>query len=139
MANDCVKRDKLYLKRYLSAWGCDYEIVEDGAKAVEAYVQERDDSPFSIILMDVVMPKMDGLEAAREIRRVEEELNFETGTDQRVVITALSAQTDDESLGTMLAAGMDGLVGKPIKKTELYQTLRNAMDGGTDEELVIRL
>ncbi|MDD2238156.1 MAG: response regulator [Kiritimatiellae bacterium] len=126
-----------YLKRCLSDWGCDYEIVEDGLRAVEAYVQGQDDNPFSIILMDIVMPKMDGLEAAREIRRLEEELNFEEGADHRILITALSAKTDEEARGEMLAAGMDGLVGKPIKKTELYQALRNAMDNGTEEDVGI--
>jgi CheY-like chemotaxis protein len=66
---------------------------------------------FDLILMDIMMPEMDGLEATRIIR------GREKGTQSYVPIVAVTAGTTDR--GTCLAAGMDEFISKPIRSAQL--------------------
>jgi two-component system, sensor histidine kinase and response regulator len=99
-------------KRYLEAIGCEVMVVENGAAAVDACAR-RD---FGLVLMDVQMPKMDGLQATREIRRQER-------SDRHVPIFALTAKSASDDLGRCTAAGMNGLLTKPLDIARLRQTL----------------
>jgi signal transduction histidine kinase/ligand-binding sensor domain-containing protein/CheY-like chemotaxis protein/HPt (histidine-containing phosphotransfer) domain-containing protein len=87
---------------YLAALGCTCVWVESGAAALERSGREA----FDLILMDVNMPGMDGLEAAALIRRRE-------GDSRRIPIIALTAHDAAEYRDLCLAAGMDDLLTKP--------------------------
>jgi PAS domain S-box-containing protein len=89
-----------------------YEIVEDGEAAVEAVSTGR----FDLVLMDVQMPKMDGLEATRAIRRLE-------GPCGRLPIIAITADAMSDKAEVCLAAGMDGFLSKPIQPAKLQALL----------------
>ena len=90
--------------------GHSVKVVASGREAVQA-VQEDD---FDLVLMDVQMPEMDGLEATREIRAMEER----SGEHLRIVaMTANAMQGDRERC---LAAGMDDYISKPIRAREFY-------------------
>jgi signal transduction histidine kinase/CheY-like chemotaxis protein len=80
-------------------------------------VQEFERGAFDLILMDVQMPEMDGLEAAREIRLLER------GRKTRVPIIALTAQTMEGDRENCLRAGMDGFASKPIRLPELWAAI----------------
>jgi CheY-like chemotaxis protein len=67
-----------------------------------------------LILMDVQMPEMDGLDATREIRRPER------SRKTRVPIIAMTAQTMEGDRANCFAAGMDAFVSKPIRLQELW-------------------
>ena len=95
-------------------------IVENGALAVEA-VSNND---FDIVLMDVHMPEMDGLEATRKIRQME------AGTDKHSIIVALTASLLQEERSLCFAAGMDDVSGKPIDLEDLYSTMERAVPKG---------
>jgi CheY-like chemotaxis protein len=97
---------------YLEAIGCSVVIVEDGVAAIEACAQQV----FGLVLMDLQMPRMDGLQAAQEIRRREL-------PGSQVPILALTAKSASEELARCTAAGMNGLLTKPLDMTRLRQTL----------------
>ena len=92
-------------------------IVGDGLQAVEAVARER----FDLILMDVRMPNMDGLDATREIRA----MAGETGSIPIVGVTA-DAMTDRQEV--FRAAGMDGITTKPIDLGRLLATIDEVLD-----------
>jgi two-component system, sensor histidine kinase and response regulator len=98
--------------RFLEAIGCDVLVVEDGAAAVNACARQE----FGLVLMDLQMPKMDGLQAAREIRAQER-------PGRHVPILALTAKSASDELARCTAAGMNGLLTKPLDMVRLRQTL----------------
>jgi signal transduction histidine kinase/CheY-like chemotaxis protein len=87
--------------------------AEDGRAAVDA----AEAATFDVILMDIQMPRMDGLEATAAIRQ------RERLTGPRVPIIALTAHAMDGDRQRFLAAGMDGYVSKPIRVPELLAAI----------------
>jgi CheY-like chemotaxis protein len=95
---------------------CTCESANDGAEAVEAARSGR----FDLILMDIKMPVMDGVAATRAIRA----LGGEAG---QVPIIALTANAEPEDAEGYLAAGMNGVVEKPMKPEHLLAALQAAL------------
>ena len=95
---------------------CTSETVEDGVEAVEAARTGR----FDLILMDIKMPRMDGIAATRAIRSLE-------GPESMTPIVALTANVDPEDARSYLAAGMCCVVEKPIKPDRLLQAINIAL------------
>jgi CheY-like chemotaxis protein len=95
---------------FLENWGHAVTVAPNGNVAVEAAERER----FDLILMDVEMPELNGLEAAAAIRAHE---NAETG---RTPIIALTAEAMPEDRERCLRAGMDDYVSKPVDPKALY-------------------
>jgi len=91
--------------------------VETGEDAL-AILKER---PFDLILMDVRMPGMGGIEAVEKIRELEK------GTDHRTPVIFLSALADRLALENYFAAGADGFLSKPFKATELNQVISECL------------
>jgi len=96
----------------LERMGCTVEIVGNGAEAVQACLLR----PFDLLLMDVQMPVMDGVQATREIRLRE-------GADRHTPIFALTASAMSGDLQRCTDAGMDGLLTKPLEQARLRETL----------------
>jgi CheY-like chemotaxis protein len=99
--------------RLLEKHGHDVMVACNGRDAVHA-VREW---PFDLVLMDVQMPEMSGLEAAAAIRAREE------STGGRIPIIALTAHAMKGDREQCLAAGMDDYVSKPIHAEELYKAV----------------
>ena len=97
---------------------CTSEMAEDGVEAVEAARTGR----FDLILMDIKMPRMDGVAASKAIRGLPGRLG-------RVPIIALTANADPEDAAGYLKAGMNGVVEKPMKPDNLLQALQAALGG----------
>jgi signal transduction histidine kinase/DNA-binding response OmpR family regulator len=85
----------------------------DGAEAVAAFDRE----PFDLILMDVQMPNLDGLEATAAIRAREK------GTGRHTPIAAVTAHAMKGDLERFLESGMDGYVSKPIRSEDLARVI----------------
>ena len=109
----------MIIAKLLSLLGCTMEHVEDGAQAVERWQQGR----FDLILMDVQMPVLDGLEATARIRALERS-GSKSGHVPVVALTASAAPEDRER---SLAAGMDTHLSKPITLDSLAQAMRAAI------------
>jgi CheY-like chemotaxis protein len=93
-------------------------VAVNGMDALESYFGARAaGTPYDLILMDVRMPGIDGLEAARRIRAAE------TKGGSRVRIIALTANAYPEHREACLAAGMDGFVVKPLDRERLMRAL----------------
>ncbi len=94
-------------------------VAGNGAAAVESWAAARAaGSPYDLVLMDVQMPVMDGLEAARRIRAAE----TETGSPPTPML-ALTANAYAEDRDACLAAGLDGLLVKPLNRERLREAL----------------
>jgi PAS domain S-box-containing protein len=81
-------------------------------------------APFDLVLMDVQMPEMDGLEATRAIRALEK------GRDTRTPIIAMTANAMAGDREMCIEAGMDGYVSKPVKKDALFAEVRRVLTEG---------
>jgi len=99
-------------RRFLERLGCTVEVVGDGAQAVEALQT----SSYDLVLMDMQMPVMDGLEASRRIRARER-------PGQHVPIVALTADAMVGTFERCLAAGMNDYLTKPIDVKRLEDVL----------------
>ncbi|MDE2810074.1 MAG: response regulator [Gemmatimonadota bacterium] len=107
--------------RLLEERGHSVVVVNNGRAAVEQVAAQ----PFDVVLMDVQMPEMDGLEATAAIRRAEAQ------TGGHVPIVAMTAHAMKGDRDRFLAAGMDGYVAKPVRPHELYAAVEG---GGPDAE-----
>ncbi|HEY2686039.1 MAG TPA: response regulator [Steroidobacteraceae bacterium] len=107
--------NQLLMKRLLHKRGHQVTIVGDGRGAVNAAAQKQ----FDLVLMDVQMPELDGLQATREIRRREA---FSGRHLPIIALTAHAMQSDQERC---LASGMDGYLTKPINAGELDALLQS--------------
>jgi signal transduction histidine kinase len=105
------------LRLLLAQFGLEAEMVEDGAAAVEAFGRQS----FDLVLMDANMPRMDGVAAVEAIRRLE------AGT-RRTPIVMLTANVFDDDVRRYDAAGVDGVLSKPIIISELYDVLAAFQD-----------
>ncbi len=113
LAEDNAVNQKLAL-RLLERMGLSAEVVGDGQAAVAA-IAERD---FDVVLMDVQMPEMDGLEATRQVRS--------RWPDRPIRIIGLTANAMAGDREACLAAGMDDYVSKPIRPEELQAAIEKA-------------
>ena len=87
------------------------------------------DGEFDLILMDIQMPVMDGVEAARQIRS-------EEAADRRprIPILALTANALVHQVEEYMAAGMDGHISKPIELPRLYEAIDRAFRAAAKSE-----
>ncbi|MCP4544546.1 MAG: GAF domain-containing protein [Chloroflexi bacterium] len=118
LAEDNAINQKLAL-RLLERMGYRADVAGNGLEAVQA-VQRQ---PYDMILMDVQMPEMDGLEATRRIRQLAPK---ELGTGKQPRIVAMTANAMKEDREQCLAAGMDDYVSKPIRVEELVNALQSS-------------
>jgi signal transduction histidine kinase/CheY-like chemotaxis protein len=115
--------NRLVLRALLQPAGVEPVFVENGVLALQAWEAER----WDVILMDVNMPVMDGITAARHIREREA-----VGGRARTPIIALTANAMAHQIAEYLAQGMDGHVAKPIEAAKLFEALGQALDGAED-------
>ena len=106
----------------LEEYGFVVDTAENGAIAVEKVAAAKP-GDYDLVLMDVQMPVMNGYEATREIRRLEEPALAE------IPILAMTANAFDEDRKNALECGMDGFLSKPIQIEELIQTLQSVFEG----------
>ena len=95
--------------------GCHADSASNGSEALERLAREA----FDVVLMDVHMPEMDGLEATRQIRR-----DLPQNRQPRIIAMTASAFAEDRA--DCLKAGMDDFISKPMNLEKLAEALRQA-------------
>ena len=113
------------LQAFLEPLGVDLTLVEDGREAVEAFGA----GDFDVILMDIQMPRLDGLAATAEIRRLEA-----ATARRRIPIIALTANALRHQTDSYLASGFDDTVAKPIDFAALARALDRVL--AADEDFI---
>lgn len=103
------------LRLILERAGFDIVEAEDGLMALLIVAEQKPD----VILLDVMMPNMDGLTVCRKLRS-----NANTAT---LPIVLLSAKTSSEDMASGLAAGANKYLGKPVSREDLVRTIREVL------------
>ncbi len=107
--------------KVLELFGCTFETADNGQQAVDRVRAE----PFDLVLMDVKMPVMDGVQATRAIRAL-------PGPMAAIPILALTANADPRDERDYLDAGMDGVAQKPIQPDVLLNAIRRVLSRPID-------
>lgn len=106
--------------KLLRAMGGEVVAAQNGRAGVEAFLLSRP-GEFSLILMDLRMPVLDGWQAAREIRRTSRE---DAGS---VPILAVTAETGEEALARCLLCGMNGYLEKPYSRCRFQEMVLSVL------------
>ena len=117
--------NQFVIRKLLEKLGAKIDIVENGVQAVAA-VQTK---AYDVVLMDIMMPEMDGLAAAHTIRKL-------AAPASEVHIIALTANATRQDEAACLDAGMNGFVTKPVTRDRLVAALRGVPVHGNKERLV---
>jgi CheY-like chemotaxis protein len=110
--------NQMILTALLTPLQADVTMVDNGRKAVEAF----EHADFDIVLMDIQMPEMNGVDATLAIRNIE----AERGLD-RTPILAVTANVMTHQQRDYLAAGMDAVVAKPLQALVLFGEMERAL------------
>jgi PAS domain S-box-containing protein len=108
--------NQIVVSRMLRKLECSFHVASDGLEALE----QLDRTPFDVVLMDIQMPRMDGLTATKEILR-------RTAGLHRPMIVGMSAQASNEEVQSGLACGMDAYLTKPVQLEKLRNILNEAL------------
>lgn len=124
---DDNETNRMVLREQLSGWGMRVDCAEDAVQALELCGEAEDrEDPYRLILLDMVMPEVDGLKLADSIR---EAIGGESS--ELVLLTSLYPTVDPKELKQ---CGIDHYLPKPVRKAELRDTLLQALghesDGG---------
>lgn len=115
--------NQMLIKTYLEKFGLSFEIANNGEEALELMGKQfgpiepgSENKTYDLILMDIMMPKMDGITATRELLRL---------ADGKAMppILALTANVLEDQVRLYAEAGMKGHISKPFRGEELYQEL----------------
>lgn len=102
----------------LAKAGHEVDVAADGEEAVQAVQKVQ----YDLVLMDIQMPRLDGIAATRAIRAL-------PGPERNVPILAVTANVLPEQVREFLSAGMNGHVAKPIQQKELHGTIATVLAG----------
>lgn len=118
--DDMVSRN--FLNKFLSRYGeCD--LVVDGLEAIDAFlVALKDEEPYSLICLDIMLPKVDGVKALKAIRDLEKQYGI--CREKRVKIIMTTALTGAQLVQTAFDYGCEAYAAKPIDTQKLMEVMR---------------
>jgi CheY-like chemotaxis protein len=121
----------LVARRMLEKAGCEIRLTRNGREALEVFrrVVAGTDAPVDIVLMDLHMPVMDGIDATRAIREL-----LEVSPLKAPPIIAVTANAFEEDRRLCLEAGMDDYLAKPFEREELHRLLERWCGGEGSEQ-----
>ncbi|KIW00739.1 uncharacterized protein PV09_07723 [Verruconis gallopava] len=120
VVEDNLINQKVLVKQ-LKKYGCNVGVANDGIEALEflektKYCSLEDGRELSIILMDLEMPRMNGLDCVRRIRGMENDGKV----DGHIPVVAVTANVREEQISAALSSGMDDVIAKPFTISELF-------------------
>lgn len=115
--------NQMLIKTYLDQFGMTYECVTNGQKAINILkqgdaVHSGLNNNYDLVLMDIMMPVMDGITATKELHKM-----WESKGQRALPIIALTANALEDQVKEYFKAGVDGYVSKPIRGVELYTAI----------------
>ena len=111
-----------FMLRFFEKYG-DCDVTVDGKEAVEAYKMAIEcGEPYDLICLDIMMPEMDGHQALRAIRKIEEESGV--AEDKRVKIVMTTALSETRHVTKAFENGCTAYAGKPINQDKLEAMLK---------------
>ncbi len=117
---DDMAANRLLLHDYLGLWGAQVGMADNGRRAIEEIeLAQSQGHAYTLVLMDIHMPEMDGLQATRALRE-----RYPTPPPAIVVLTSGEAPDDREQLE---ALGIQGYLTKPVRRADLFDTLLTAL------------
>lgn len=118
--DDLVSRK--FLQKYLSQYGeCD--IVVDGLEALDAYmISLKDEKPYDLICLDIMMPKVDGVKVLKSIRDMEIQKNIAADLRAKIIMTTALAET--QFVQQAFEFGCNAYAAKPIDIEKLEEVLK---------------
>ncbi len=111
--------NQLLLRRLLQAVGFEVLEASNGKEGLQKFKDEK----IAFIFMDMRMPVMDGYEAVRQIRKIEDAKSQQTSKMSHIPITAITASVFDEERERVLDAGCDDFIRKPFRESELFEVM----------------
>ncbi len=121
---DDSRSARTHISNVLVRYGnCDFAV--NGAEAVERFSAALESgTPYDLIIMDIVMPEMDGFAAAEKINRIQEEKNIDAAQLSKMIM--LSGQDDPEHmLKAHFETGVEHYITKPFEEKTLVEALTN--------------
>lgn len=115
--------DRFLFSRYLQQLGYECDCFENGKQFIDRIA----DYPSSLVLLDIELPVMNGLETALQVRKHHNE------TDRRFILIGLTSHNDPEVLDKIAASGFDNCLHKPIRKKELELKLKQYISSSMDQ------
>lgn len=117
--DDMVSRK--FLNKFLKQYGeCD--MVVDGLEAIDAYLLSiKDEAPYDLICLDIMMPKIDGVKVLKAIRDLENENNMSSESRAKIIMT--TALGDAQIVKTAFDFGCDAYASKPIDIEKFKEVL----------------
>ncbi len=117
LVEDDIINQKVALS-ILKKRGHNVTIAENGKIGLEYFINNE----YDVVLMDIQMPVMDGIEATKAIRKIEKE------TGRKIFIIAVTAYSLDKDRERIMAAGMDNYLCKPYKPVDLHNIIENTLN-----------
>nr|MBF0223307.1 response regulator [Desulfobulbaceae bacterium] len=112
---------RLVLIEFLMDYG-KTDVAVDGVEAIVAYKTElQAEDPYNLILLDIMMPNMDGIEALSKIRKIEDEQNITLENKAKIIM--VTALHDEKTIARAIAANCNAYLTKPVSPKELYSKL----------------
>lgn len=117
---DDTAANRLLLHDYLGLWGAQVGMADNGMRAIEEIERaQRQGHAYTLVLMDIHMPEMDGLQATRALHE-----RYPTPPPAIVALTSGEAPDDREQLESL---GVQGYLAKPVRRADLFDTLLAAL------------
>jgi two-component system chemotaxis response regulator CheY len=118
--DDLVSRK--FMMKFLTKIG-DCDIVVDGLEAIDAFlISIKEESPYDLICLDIMMPKVDGVKVLKSIRELE--LHKGILPEERTKVIMTTALTDTQLVRKAFDLGCDAYAGKPIDTNKLVEVLQ---------------
>ncbi len=111
------------LLQYLQSFGFEAQAASSGREALDALLEAAEDEPYALVILDLFMAGMDGIQLCREMRRFE----LESALPHAVVILMGTAFVDDEIIQQAECEGATDYILKPVSKHELFQAILTAL------------
>ena len=111
------------MQKFLSPYGA-CEVVVDGEEAVEAFMEALStDTPFNLVCLDIMLPKLDGQMVLKKIRKAEEDKGLVGKDGAKVIMT--TALSDTSNIISAFRSQCEGYVTKPVSRARLISEMKD--------------